>query len=63
MILSDETERYDAEERFERTFNANPAPAAILRLLDLRYVKVNAGFLELHRAEPGGRGRPLALRA
>ncbi len=47
VILRDETERYDAEERFERTFNANPAPAVILRLADLRYVKVNAGFLEL----------------
>ncbi|MFC7477498.1 PAS domain S-box protein [Dankookia sp. GCM10030260] len=47
VILSDETERYDAEERFERTFNANPAPAVILRLADLRYVKVNQGFLEL----------------
>ncbi|WP_052214129.1 helix-turn-helix transcriptional regulator [Belnapia sp. F-4-1] len=47
LILSDETERYDAEERFERTFGANPAPATILRLADLRYVKVNAGFLEL----------------
>ncbi|MBK1659647.1 helix-turn-helix transcriptional regulator [Paracraurococcus ruber] len=47
VILSDETERYDAEERFERTFNANPAPAVILRLGDFRYVKVNAGFLEL----------------
>ena len=36
-----------AEERFERTFNANPAPAVICRLDDLRYVKVNQGFLDL----------------
>jgi PAS domain S-box-containing protein len=47
LILSDETDRYDAEERFERTFAANPAPAVILRLADHRYVKVNEGFLEL----------------
>ncbi len=47
LILNDETERYGAEERFERTFAANPAPAVILRLADLRYVKVNQGFLEM----------------
>ncbi|MFG1350219.1 PAS domain-containing protein [Xanthobacter autotrophicus] len=41
------TERFTAEERFERTFNANPAPAIICRLSDLRYVKVNQGFLEM----------------
>ena len=32
---------------FEATFNANPAPAVITRLSDLRHVKVNAGFLEM----------------
>ncbi len=47
MILDDETERFNAEERFERAFGANPAPAIIVRLSDLRYVKVNRGFLEL----------------
>jgi PAS domain S-box-containing protein len=47
VILADETERFDAEERFERAFGANPAPAIIARLADLRYVKVNHGFLEL----------------
>ncbi len=47
LILNDETERFDAEERFERTFGANPAPAIIARLSDMRYVKVNQGFLEL----------------
>ena len=47
LVLDDETERYDAEERFERAFAANPAPAVILRLSDLRYVKVNDGFLKL----------------
>jgi len=47
LVMHDATERYDAEERFERTFAANPAPAIICRLSDLRYVKVNQGFLEM----------------
>ena len=47
VILDDETERFNAEERFERAFAANPAPAIIARLADMRYVKVNQGFLEL----------------
>ena len=47
LILDDETERYDAEVRFEQYFRANPAPAAILRLDDLRYLRVNTGFTEM----------------
>jgi PAS domain S-box-containing protein len=47
LIIDDQSERYDAEQRFERTFSANPAPATILRLSDLRYIKVNRGFLEM----------------
>ncbi len=47
LIINDETDRFNAEERFERAFNANPAPALILRLSDMRYVRVNAGFIEL----------------
>jgi PAS domain S-box-containing protein len=47
LIIADETERFDAEDRFERAFSANPAPAIIARLSDMRYVKVNPGFLEL----------------
>ncbi len=47
VILNDETERFNAEERFERAFAANPAPAIIVRLSDMRYVKVNTGFMEL----------------
>jgi PAS domain S-box-containing protein len=47
LIIDNETERFDAEERFERAFGANPAPAIIARLSDMRYVKVNQGFLEL----------------
>ncbi len=47
LFIEDETEQYDAEQRFERTFSANPAPALINRLSDLRYIKVNRGFLEM----------------
>lgn len=47
LILSDESARFEAEERFETSFGANPAPAVILRLSDHRYAKVNKGFLEM----------------
>jgi PAS domain S-box-containing protein len=47
LVLQDATERFSAEERFERAFAANPAPAIICRLSDLRYIKVNQGFLEM----------------
>ncbi len=47
LVMEDETERFNAENRFERTFAANPAPALIVRLSDMRYVKVNHGFLEM----------------
>ncbi|NEU12775.1 helix-turn-helix transcriptional regulator [Methylobacterium sp. BTF04] len=47
LILKDVSEQFEAEERFEKTFNANPAPAVICRLSDLRHVKVNLGFLEM----------------
>lgn len=47
LVLHDATEWASAEQRFERTFNANPAPATICRLSDYRYVKVNQGFLDM----------------
>ena len=47
LIINDLTEQYQAEQKFEAAFNANPAPAIICRLSDLRYVKVNPGFLEM----------------
>lgn len=47
LVIKDVTERFSAEERFERTFAANPAPAVICRLRDLRYVKTNPGFLAM----------------
>ena len=47
LILKDSTDRFEAEERFQKTFAANPAPAIICRLSDLRFVKVNQGFIEM----------------
>jgi PAS domain S-box-containing protein len=47
LIVHDVSGQTEAEHRFERAFAANPAPAAICRLTDLRLVKVNDGFLEL----------------
>ncbi len=47
LILDDATEEANAETRFETTFNANPAPAIICRLDDLRFIKVNQGFMEM----------------
>ena len=47
LVIQDVTERYSAEDRFEQAFNANPAPALICRLSDLRYIRVNQGFLEM----------------
>jgi len=47
LVIQDVSARYEAEDRFEQSFNANPAPAVICRLSDRRYVKVNQGFLEL----------------
>ncbi|RZM05375.1 MAG: PAS domain S-box protein, partial [Sphingomonas sp.] len=47
MIIQDVSARFEAEDRFEQSFNANPAPAVICRLCDLRFVKVNQGFVDM----------------
>ncbi|WP_137805621.1 helix-turn-helix transcriptional regulator [Pseudomonas sp. G(2018)] len=47
LIMDDVTDWASAEQRFEKTFAANPAPAVICRLSDLRYIKVNSGFLDM----------------
>ncbi len=47
LVMQDVSLRFEAEQRFEQTFNVNPAPAVICRLSDHRYVKVNQGFLDL----------------
>lgn len=47
LVCADMTGHVQAEERFDLMFSANPAPAAICRLSDLRFVRVNEGFLQL----------------
>ncbi|BCA63751.1 LuxR family transcriptional regulator [Sphingomonas sp. HMP9] len=47
MVINDVSERFDAEDRFQAMFHANPAPALIMRVADQRYVLVNQGFLDL----------------
>lgn len=47
LVICDVTEAFEAQERFERMFSANPAPAVIVRVGDLRYVRANQGFLEM----------------
>ena len=47
LVIQDVSARFEAEDRFEQSFNANPAPAVICRLSHLRFVKVNQGFLDM----------------
>ncbi len=47
LVIQDLTRQFSAQERFERAFNANPAPALICQLSSLQYIKVNQGFLEM----------------
>lgn len=47
LLIKDETEQVNVEERFERAFAVNPAPAVICRLSDTRYIKVSRGFLKM----------------
>ncbi|TVV71148.1 helix-turn-helix transcriptional regulator [Sphingomonas solaris] len=47
LVIHDVSEQFDAEDRFEAMFQANPAPALILRVSDQRYIRANRGFLDL----------------
>ena len=47
LIVTDITERAEAEHRFRQAFNANPAPALIARLSDLKVIRANQGFLDM----------------
>ncbi|PAX06955.1 helix-turn-helix transcriptional regulator [Sphingomonas lenta] len=47
LVIQDVSDRFEAEDRFDAMFGANPAPALIVRLSDHRYIKANRGFLEL----------------
>ena len=47
LIVTDATDEMQAIDRFESAFNANPAPALICRISDLRFIRVNQGFLDM----------------
>lgn len=47
LIVEDITELASAEERFEKSFNINPAPALICRLNDQHFIRANQGFLDM----------------
>ena len=47
LVMADVSDQFEAEDRFEKTFAANPAPAVICRLADQCIVKLNEGFLEM----------------
>jgi PAS domain S-box-containing protein len=47
LVIQDVSEQFEAEARFEAMFQANPAPALIMRLSDQRYARANKGFLEM----------------
>jgi PAS domain S-box-containing protein len=47
VVLCDVSKRFDAEARFNAMFQANPAPALIVRQRDLRIANANPGFLSL----------------
>lgn len=60
LVISDVSARFDAEARFDAMFRANPAPALIVRLSDLRIVQANQGFLALTGFTEGQlRGKPI----
>ena len=52
LVISDVSERFDAEARFRALFEANPAPALIVRLRDQRITEANPGFLALTGFKP-----------
>jgi PAS domain S-box-containing protein len=53
LVISDVSERFDAEARFTAMFQSNPAPAIIVRLRDQQIVRANPGFLALTGFELG----------
>ncbi len=47
LVLSDVSQRFDAEARFNAMFQANPAPALVLRVSDQSIMRANPGFLAI----------------
>lgn len=56
LVIQDVSDQFEAEARFEAMFQANPAPALIMRLADQRFARANRGFLEMT-----GYARPTVL--
>jgi PAS domain S-box-containing protein len=54
LVIQDVSEQTEAEARFEAMFQANPAPALIIRLADQRFIRTNRGFLEMTGYGPTG---------
>jgi len=52
LVISDVSERFDAEARFKAMFQANPAPAIVVRQRDGRIAQANPGFLSLTGFQP-----------
>lgn len=52
LVMSDVSERFDAEARFKAMFAANPAPAMIVAIDTLRISRLNPGFLALTGYDP-----------
>jgi PAS domain S-box-containing protein len=53
LVLCDVSARADAEARFSAMFQANPAPALVLRLQDQQIMQANPGFLALTGFDAG----------
>jgi PAS domain S-box-containing protein len=47
LLINNVTQQFEAEDRFESMFNANPAPAVICTLAELRFCRINQGFCDL----------------
>ena len=47
LIIRNDSAQFEAEHDFDQAFNANPAPALICRFNDLRFARVNQGFLDM----------------
>ena len=47
LIIQNDTAKFEAERDFNQAFNANPAPALICRLDDLKFLRANQGFLDM----------------
>ena len=47
LFVVDTTEKVGSDELFDRFFSSKPSPAAILRMDDSRYIRVNDSFCEM----------------